>query len=208
MAEDIIAEMQKPGLILLAAGKTYQTEIYPIVDKFFQENPEKINVGAKFSPVDERVTDDPSLRFSNSIAAALPSVADKIYQIDPEQPKAFDDFVKAGGGPRIIYFGLGVDPKRAHVAFIGEESLNATTEIVNLSEIEQPNDQVTKALTIGTDIFDLANLTAIRVVVSGAEKAESLKQGLEDPKTGLGYVVAKYPEKLEIFADAEAASEL
>lgn len=63
-----------------------------------------------------------------------------------------------------------------------------------------------EAVTIGTDILEHPNLEKIYVVISGEDKALSLKNAFIDITTGLGYVIAKHSDKLTIFADAKALS--
>ncbi len=206
VALQMIDEFQKSGLILLSAGKTFEAEIYPRVNNFFKSHKKKIHPNLILSLVDERITDYEDYLFATSVDKALSSLHDKFRTIDINDPKAFDTFIKGGGGPKTIYFGLGLDPTRAHVAFIGEEYINSTTTRISLSDSERPIEEITQAITVGADIFKSDNLENIYVVAIGKEKSESLKAAFNDVDTGLGYLIEHYPEKLSILCDSEAAS--
>lgn len=220
---DMIQEFSKPGLVLLPAGRTFETEIYPMLNEHYQKeslgnelNPEaeklvldrtaQVHNELRLTSVDERLTEDPEFLFGESIKKALSNLADKFTPINPQDLEGFDRFIKAKGGPRLIYFGLGSDPSRAHVAYIGEDFVNSTTAIIQLSEAAIPNPKIDQALTIGTDIFDCENLEAIRVVVIGESKAESLLASFNDADTGLGFLLANHAHKLSLYCDQDSLS--
>ena len=206
VSKELIEEFQKPGFILLPAGRTFETEIYPMVEEYFSKHPDKINPKLKLSHLDERITDKKEYLFSEGIKNALPSLQDNFNAIDPCDLVAFEKLLKENGGPSLIYLGLGSDSSRAHVAYIGEEYINERTAKVILSEAIRPEPSVSQALTIGMDVFEAENLESIRVVAIGEEKAESLKAGFSNVNTGLGALLDKYSSKCTILADSGAAS--
>ena len=104
----------------------------------------------------------------------------------------------------MIFAGLGPDPGTAHIAFIGEDFINSSTAIVNLSEKARETYNCSTAITIGTDIFRSANLEKIIIVAKGTDKSSSLKAGFQDPDTGLGYIIKHHKNKVQIFADQGA----
>jgi 6-phosphogluconolactonase/glucosamine-6-phosphate isomerase/deaminase len=224
VATELINEFQKPGLILLPVGKTFESSIYPIVNKYFAYEEYKVidteNQDTRYnskhkqvhsqlwlSHLDELVNDKKT-SFSTKLISSLPSVVDQLqerfYVIDIDDMTRYDLFIKRGGGPRIIVLGLGADPEIAHVAFIGEEFINTTTAKVELSDPLKDSQGAKFALTIGTDIFRSSNLERIIVVVKGASKAESLAQAFSNPDTGLGYLINNHLDKLIIYADDSA----
>lgn len=226
VASILIAEFQKPGLILLPVGSTFEKGIYPLVneyfnyeeyelrnvsnqDQVFKEKHHQVNPGLLLSHLDELV-DEKKTRFSDLLRSSLKTVIDQLgenfYPIDIEKMDDFDRFIKRGGGPRVIVLGLGADPEIAHVAFIGEEFINSVTAEVELSESLAKNLNCKKAITIGTDIFDLNNLEKIILVVKGADKAESLAAAFDNSDTGLGFLIENHLNKLEIYADEPAMS--
>ena len=116
--------------------------------------------------------------------------------------------MQLNGGPKMIIFGLGADPIYSHVAFIGEEYVNATARVISLSEPVAIKHQCHQAYTIGVDIFNAPNLQKIVVVAKGAEKVDSIKRAFEDDDTGLGYLIKHHSDKLRIFIDHEIAQAL
>lgn len=227
VAELLINEFQKPGLILLPVGSTFEQGIYPKVNEYFKyeeielrdtENQDPIfnekhhlvSKDLKLTHLDE-VIDKDSDKFATALKNSLPNVISQVkenfYEIDTEDVDAFDKFIKLGGGPRLIVFGLGSDPEIAHVAFIGEEFINSTTAQVKLSETLAKKLKSESAITIGTDIFKSANLERIIVVAKGKNKAKSLANAFNDPDTGLGYIIKNYSEKLKIYADHTALAD-
>jgi len=202
VAQELIAEFKKPGFILLPAGKTFEMEIYPMIEEYFSKNPSEINGDLIVSHLDERITDKKEYLFSEGIKKALPSLSSKFISIDPQDLGAFDKLLKRNGGPRLIYFGLGSDPSRAHIAYIGEEYINETTAKIKLSESMRPEPGITHALTMGTDLFNSENLEAIRVVVIGLKKRESLQAGFNDVNTGLGFLLENHSAKTTLYKDS------
>jgi len=218
IAELIITEMQQPGLILLPVGNTFENRIYNLVNKHFaleidnlKTLHQKVNAKLRLSHLDELIDGD-AQRFSKKLRFALANIieqiADNFYAFDVDDIDAFDKFIKADGGPRVIFLGLGKDPENAHVAFIGEEYLNSDTAIVNLAPSTAEALKCKQGLTIGTDIFKSSNLEKIIVVASGKSKSEALESAFHDPDTGLGYLIAHHSSKLSIYADYEALSQI
>lgn len=203
----LIQEFQKPGLILLPTGKTFESQIYPRVNQFFSKNLSKINNDLKISHLDELV-DEHQSRFSSALQKELGFIINQIgsrfFPINIKQPETFNEFIKINEGPRLIFLGLGSDPENAHIAFIGEEYINSETSIVRLSSSMEKEFNCTHGLTIGTNIFENPNLEEIIVVVKGKSKSKSLKSALEDEETGLGYLIKNYSKKLVIYADEAA----
>lgn len=220
-----IEEFLKPGLILLPVGKTFETGIYPLIDKHFQaetllsrdlhdSNEELVKAKQQYinpelylSHIDELINNEKNT-FANRLRNSLPNVIsqanERFYAIDINSYEDFDRFVKIQGGPRLILMGLGEDDSTAHVAFIGEEFINTTTTMVNLSEKTSNSLKCSAAVTIGTDIFKFPSIEGLIVVAKGRSKAESLKAAFEGPDTGLGYLINNHRNKLKIYADREA----
>ena len=225
VAMELIKEFQKPGLILLPVGSTFEKGIYPIVNEYFSyeeyelrdtknqdlvyaQKHKQVHPELKLSHLDELITEENKTIFSSVIRKSLKSVIDQVaenfYGIDVEDILSFDRFVSRGGGPRVIVLGLGGDPEIAHVAFIAEEFLNTTTAKVKLSAAVAKDHRCEEAITIGTDIFKSGQLKRIILAVKGESKAAALAAAFKDPDTGLGYLIKNYPDKLEIFADEAA----
>lgn len=216
IATKLIEDFKKPGLVILPSGNSFEQTIYPLVNEhyiFRKENELdlEINPELKITHLDELIPDneeDEIKLFSTAILDSMPelfsNLAEEFLSIKPAQSFVFDKLIKSNGGARSIYCGLGSDPELAHIAFIGEEYINTTTTVVTLSEAMQEVHACSKALTLGTDAFALNNLEEIVVVARGPAKARSLVAGMEDPDTGLGYLVKNHLDKLSIYTDHEA----
>jgi 6-phosphogluconolactonase/glucosamine-6-phosphate isomerase/deaminase len=218
LAAILIQEFSKAGLILLPVGTTFEKSIYPLVNKHFQERfndiekalLSEINIhkDLKISQVDELIAPKNFESFGSRLRKSLSTVVEYIgegfFQMDIDDFKTFDSFIKSVGGPRLMFLGIGSDPSRTHVAYIGEEYLNRESSIIELSKEEKLKQKVAKAISIGTDIFQAPSLESIIVVAKGLDKAEALKAAFEDEDTGLGYLIKHHPDKLKIYADAEA----
>jgi hypothetical protein len=219
----MIQEFQKPGLILLPVGKTFEDGIYPLVNDYFNferiqsrdlsssQDTEilknhQINPELKLSHLDELIAGNMifSDNLKQSLSAPIKQCGNKFYPIDTNDLTAFDKFIKSEQGPRLILAGLGPDPSTAHVAFIGEDFINTSTTIVNLSSKAQETYDCTTAVTIGTDIFKSPNLEKIIIVAKGPDKSHSLQAGFQDPDTGLGHIIKHHKNKIQIFADQGA----
>ena len=137
----------------------------------------------------------------STLAEPIKQCGNNFYAIDVNNPEGFDRFIKSGSGPRVIFAGLGPDPGTAHIAFIGEDFINSSTAIVNLSQKAKETYNCQTAITIGTDIFRSAKLEKIVIVAKGEDKALSLQAGFQDPDTGLGYIIKHHKNKIQIFAD-------
>jgi 6-phosphogluconolactonase/glucosamine-6-phosphate isomerase/deaminase len=226
--EDFVAnllfeEFLQPGLILLPSGNTFEESIYPKVNDFFAETQfqafnvatqetktkeikKQVHPQLKLSHLDELVTENNSKPFAEAIQKKLFNICKNNFtEIDTKRLEDFDEFLKSNG-PRVIVAGLGQDAQNAHFAFIGEEFINSETCKINLSQEMQAKHHCQEAVTIGTDILEHPNLEKIYVVISGEDKALSLKNAFADDTTGLGYVIAKHSDKLTIFADAKSLS--
>ena len=217
IAYQLIEEFQKEGLILLAAGNTFEKSIYSLVNKYFfdDQNKAKIHSGLRLSHIDEVISNKAQGKFSTNIKAALvnldsPSfnVEENFYSIDTREPEAFDRFIKSQKGPRLIYMGLGSNPDIAHVAYIGEEYINSCTTKVKLSSHEAQKQQCSEAISIGTDIFEYPSIEELRIIVQGYNKAESLKAAFQNPDTGLGYLLEEHFNKVKIYCDHAALSSI
>lgn len=219
----MIAEFQKPGLILLPLGKTFEDGIYPLVNDHFatekirtqnlndQEElliakDHKVHSNLRLSHLDELI--DGNIVFAETLRtnleAPIKQCGENFYPINVNDIDGFDRFIKAGSGPRVIFAGLGPDPGTAHIAFIGEDFINSSTTIVNLSTKAQESYACTTAVSIGTDIFRSGKLEQIIIVAKGADKAESIRAGFRDPDAGLGYLIKHHRDKLRIYADRAA----
>ncbi len=213
IADLMITEFQKPGLILLPVGNTFEAAdlynpgIYPTVNNYFQER--KPHPELKLSHLDELI-DAKRTSFSSRLRENLPDLInqmdDRFYAIDIDDIESFNRFVKQSGGPRLIFAGLGTDPNTAHIAFIGEDYINTVTAEVELSSMAATDHNCSRAVTIGTDIFAYNNLESIIVVAKGGSKADPLQAAFSDPDTGLGYLIQHHPDKLKIYTDHQVVS--
>lgn len=222
IASILIEEFQKPGLVILPVGSTFESRIYKLVNEFFSSS-ESLSIDLKTGD-DTYIKQDrkthPDLRlthldelidapnsFADDLKNALPEVMKQVgenfYAINTQELADFDRFWKLRGGPKTIFLGLGADPATAHIAFIGEEYVNNSTAVIELSPLAAKKHDTYQAATIGTDIFESANLEKIIVVAYGKEKAESLKAAFENPDTGLGYLIENHSEKLNIYLDKD-----
>ena len=227
IAELMITELQKPGLILLPVGNTFEAAdvynpgIYPQVNAYFKltenifyddQNNEAVQKPQRHKPHPElklshldELINEKKTSFSSRLRENLPDLLDQLddsfYAIDIQSVDDFDRFVKRCGGPRIIFAGLGTDPSTAHIAFIGEDYINTTTAVVELSSMAALEHNCSRAVTIGTDIFSYAGLEAIIVVAKGGSKADPLEAAFADADTGLGYLIKHHSEKLKIYTD-------
>ena len=220
VASMMIDEFQKPGLILLPLGKTFEEGIYPLVNEHFSyerinardlinsqdtviQKSHSIHPELKLSHLDELIEGNVifSETLRSTLAEPIKQCGNNFYAIDVNNPEGFDRFIKSGSGPRVIFAGLGPDPGTAHIAFIGEDFINSSTAIVNLSQKAKETYNCQTAITIGTDIFRSAKLEKIIIVAKGEDKALSLQAGFQDPDTGLGYIIKHHKNKIQIFAD-------
>ncbi len=227
IADLMIQELLKPGLILLPVGNTFEAAdhynpgIYPLVNKYFKLSEDSYydprtneNVSKrehhqphpelKISHLDELLDGRLhtfSLRLKNNLPDLINQLGDRFYAMDVNQIERFDRFIKQSNGPRMIFAGLGTDPSTAHIAFIGEDYINTATAEVELSPMAATEHRCAKAVTIGTDIFKYANLESIIVVAKGESKSDPLEAALEDPDTGLGYLIKHHADKLKIYTD-------
>ncbi len=232
IADLMITEFQKPGLILLPVGNTFEAAdlynpgIYPSVNNYFKlannifyddKNHEAIEKSQRSKPHSElkishldELIDAKKTTFSSRLKENLPDLieqlGDRFYAIDIANIDKFDRFVKQCGGPRIIFAGLGTDPSTAHIAFIGEDYINTATAEVELSTMAAADHNCSRAVTIGTDIFTYANLESIIVVAKGESKTDPLQAALTDPDTGLGYLIQHHSDKLRIYTDHQVVS--
>lgn len=227
IVELMITEFQKPGLVLLPVGNTFEAAdlynpgIYPKVNDYFklventfydandneainQQQRHKPHPGLKISHLDELI-DNRRTTFSSRLKQNLPDLIDQLedsfYAINIDDIEGFNRFVKQCGGPRVIFAGLGTDPSTAHVAFIGEDYINTTTAVVELSSMASLEHNCSRAVTIGTDIFNYASLESIIVVAKGESKTDPLQAAFSDADTGLGYLIKHHANKLKIYTD-------
>ena len=203
LVSELLLDISKPGLLLLPVGATYEEKIYPKLNQVLDGESERINTQLYISHLDELIS-SPKL-FSDilkeNLANLIDPIKDRFYPIDIEKPADFERFIHQRGGARAIYLGLGADPSTAHVAFIGEEYINREITIVDLGESSAQKLGVKQALTIGTDVFNSSSLERIVITISGEGKSEAFKAALENPDTGLGFLLKNHLEKLHIFCD-------
>ena len=203
LVSELLLDISKPGLVLLPVGATYEERIYPKLNQLLDGESERINMSLYVSHLDELI-EAPKLfseTLKENLANLIDPIKDRFYAIDVENPAEFERFIHQRGGARAIYLGLGADPSTAHVAFIGEEYINREISIVELGESSATKLGVEKALTIGTDVFNSSSLEKIVITISGAQKSEAFKAALENPDTGLGFLIKNHLEKLNIFCD-------
>lgn len=231
IASLLIEEMQKPGLILLPVGNTFEASsnqspgIYPLVNQYFasgenqlynsgeaiyKKQNHQVHPELKLSHLDELV--DSSSSFASRLQEQLSNVVkqckNNFFAIDTNNIESFEQFMKRARGPRLIVLGLGANPATAHVAFMGEEFINSAIEEIKLSkELAQAHGTET-AITIGSDIFRSPALESIILVAKGRNKAKALAAAFKDPDTGLGYLIKHHADKLKIYTGPDAIFEL
>ena len=190
----------------MPTGATFENKIYPLVNQYYEGKTELLHPELYLTHLDELITEDESKLFAKAIESKLSNIVealgDRFHPITISHAaykakdykktiQEYDRFVRQHQGPRLIYAGLGPDPKRAHIAFIGEEFINTTTEVIKLSREQKSKTSIEQAITVGTEIFASANLEEVRVVAIGENKTPSLKAGFEDPDTGLGWLISQ-----------------
>lgn len=221
LVTELLADIAQPGLLLLPVGATYEEVIYSKLNEELYAKDDLIHPKLFVSHLDELILETPKLEekqqqqnssliktptlFSEILKNSLPNLIDKLderfYSIDPNHPEDFERFIHQRGGARVIYLGLGADPSTAHVAFIGEDYINREISIVELAELSSSKLGVKQAVTIGTDVFKTPSLTKIVITIIGEEKTEAFKAAMENPDTGLGYLLNNHLENLHIFCD-------
>ncbi|MCH2226955.1 MAG: hypothetical protein MK033_04200 [Candidatus Caenarcaniphilales bacterium] len=214
----LVEDISKPGLVILPVGGTYEAGIYPRLNQELLEREDIIHPELYLSHLDELIIEESSngektsiKSFSETLEASLsnlcPKLGDRFYKIDTEDLNSFQHFINIRAGARAIYLGLGENPESAHVAFIGEEYVNREIVEVELTESCAEKLGVTKAVTVGTDIFSSAGLERIVLTISGAHKVASFMAAIENIDTGLGYLLEHHLDKLGIYCDHEFAAE-
>jgi len=232
IASRLIAELQKPGLVLLPVGNTFvkasqaSPGIYPLVNDYFTEGENRlygsneepvlykeqhhqVHPGLHLSHLDELVAG--KISFASQLKSQLPDVISQcpsFYEIDTGDIESFEKYIRMAAGPRFILLGLGADANAAHVAFMGEEYINSSIDVIKLSDKLATEHGTQEAVTIGSDIFRMASVESIIVVVKGRSKAKSLAAAFADPDTGLGYLIKYCSSKLRIYTDRDAVFEL
>ena len=219
LVTELLADIAQPGLLLLPVGATYEEVIYSKLNEELYAKDDLIHPKLFVSHLDEIILEtseleeeekNPSLikkttLFSEILKNSLPNLIDKLgerfYSINTDHPEDFERFIHQRGGARVIYLGLGADPSTAHVAFIGEDYINREISTVELAELSSSKLGVKQAVTIGTDVFKTPSLTKIVITIIGEEKAEAFKAAMENPDTGLGYLLNNHLENLHIFCD-------
>ncbi|MDD9898356.1 MAG: hypothetical protein OXU45_05070 [Candidatus Melainabacteria bacterium] len=223
IANLLIEEMQKPGLVMLPVGKTFEDGIYPQVNHYFSEDENRlrdekdgsdiyreqhyqVHPQLSLTHLDELI--DAKTSFGDRLASELKELVnqcgDRFYKINPDDIPNFERFIRSARGPRLIVLGLGADPNTAHVAFIGEDYINSSIDRVELTEALAAEHGCKQAVTIGTDIFRMPSIEAIIVVAKGKNKAKALAAAFDDPDTGLGYLIKYHADKLKIYTDQDA----
>jgi 6-phosphogluconolactonase/glucosamine-6-phosphate isomerase/deaminase len=212
---ELLSDIAQPGLLLLPVGATYEQGIYRKLNEELYSKEDLIHPQLFISHLDELVIETseeessgiikkPTL-FSETLKNSLPNLLGKIkerfYPINTNHPEDFERFIHQRGGARVIYLGLGADPSTAHVAFIGEDYINREISRVELAELSSNKLGVKQAVTIGTDVFNTSSLAKIVITITGEEKTEAFKAAMENPDTGLGYLLNNHLENLHIFCD-------
>ncbi|MFM7457811.1 MAG: hypothetical protein ACKO3R_04015 [bacterium] len=224
LVTELLADIAQPGLLLLPVGATYEEVIYSKLNEELYAKDDLINPNLFVSHLDEIILENAEIEvrqqcheeqdsslvktptlFSEILKSSLPNLVDKLgerfYSIDTRHPEDFERFIHQRGGARAIYLGLGEDPSTAHVAFIGEDYINREISTVELAELSSSKLGVKQAVTIGTDVFKTPSLTKIVITITGEEKTEAFKAAMENPDTGLGYLLSNHLEILHIFCD-------
>lgn len=216
LVTELLADIAQPGLLLLPVGATYEEGIYSKLNEELYNKDDLIHPNLFVSHLDELILETSEVEeasslikkptlFSEILKNSLPNLVDKLgerfYSIDPNHPEDFERFIHQRGGARVIYLGLGADPSTAHVAFIGEDYINREISTVELAELSSSKLGVKQAVTIGTDVFKTPSLTKIVITITGEEKTEAFKAAMENPDTGLGYLLSNHLENLHIFCD-------
>jgi 6-phosphogluconolactonase/glucosamine-6-phosphate isomerase/deaminase len=219
LVTELLADIAQPGLLLLPVGATYEEGIYSKLNEELYAKDDLIHPKLVVSHLDELILETSELEeeeknsslikkttlFSEILKNSLPNLIDKLgerfYAINTRHPEDFERFIHQRGGARVIYLGLGADPSTAHVAFIGEDYINREISTVELAELSSSKLGVKQAVTIGTDVFNTPSLTKIVITIIGEEKTEAFKAAMENPDTGLGYLLNNHLENLHIFCD-------
>jgi 6-phosphogluconolactonase/glucosamine-6-phosphate isomerase/deaminase len=219
LVTELLSDIAQPGLLLLPVGATYEEGIYSKLNEELYAKDDLIHPKLVVSHLDELILETSGVAeeeknsslikkttlFSEILKNSLPNLIDKLgerfYSIDTKHPEDFERFIHQRGGARVIYLGLGADPSTAHVAFIGEDYINREISTVELAELSSSKLGVKQAVTIGTDVFKTPSLTKIVITIIGEEKTEAFKAAMENPDTGLGYLLSNHLESLHIFCD-------
>ncbi|MEB3316109.1 MAG: hypothetical protein VKK32_07860 [Candidatus Melainabacteria bacterium] len=219
LVTELLADIAQPGLLLLPVGATYEEVIYSKLNEELYAKDDLIHPKLFVSHLDEIILETSELEeeeknssliknptlFSEILKNSLPNLIDKLgerfYSINTDHPEDFERFIHQRGGARVIYLGLGADPSTAHIAFIGEDYINREISTVELAELSSSKLGVKQAVTIGTDVFNTSSLTKIVITIIGEEKTEAFKAAMENPDTGLGYLLNNHLENLHIFCD-------
>lgn len=238
VANCLIMEAQKPGLIVLPSDSTHGDEagkplgdIYRRVNEYFMDPTHVLTIQANFTHMDElNLTSQP---FGTNILTWLDNLMRidtnpyRFYQIDPSHFRKYKN--KLQQGPRIIFGGIGAQCP-PHLAYIGENLdkngkpiLNLDPAKVTLREEEAERRKTTEAYTMGLNSFRKTTnpkLETIILTAKGGRKAEAIHYALREAfldqtpegQSACGQVIkgslAQNGPKLELNLDQEAWSKV
>lgn len=206
VANQIAAEMQKPGLMILPADSTHGDEpkkkpgeIYSLINEKITSSGLNIHDGLfvthmdelDFNSKNEHWGDREQKGFADSLKGWLPNLmsslrGERFYAFDTEYLKGYDDFISKQGGPRVIVGGVGADTP-PHIAYIAEHKgddgkplINKGTFQVTLRPSESKRRGVDHAVTMGMGLFDADSLEKVIIDAKGEHKAAAILYALND----------------------------
>ncbi len=224
VAQQLIPEFKKPGLIILPADSTHghetgrpDGEIYKFVNQHFATNQPhaKLRVTHMDELGSKQVKDSTVIpeRFSDKIKQWLPNITGTIHErflpINPNDLTAYKTFVESSGGARVIVGGVGKDVP-PHIAYIGEATnlqgkpvINNVPASIKLRDGEAERRGVTHAVTMGMSFFNSENLEKVVITAKGEPKAKAvlyaLRDGLlndaPDGKSAFGKLIRKFAKQ-------------
>ncbi|HEX5873408.1 MAG TPA: 6-phosphogluconolactonase [Pyrinomonadaceae bacterium] len=195
--------------VALSGGSTPKALYELLVDQFFDQIP-WANIHFYWS--DERHVPpdhpDSNYRMANqAMLSRVPVSPANVHRVISEKPAAdaardYEDTIKEiGGNPRLdlILLGLGADGHTASI-FPGSEVLDETERLVAAPWVQKLNAyRITMTLPL------LNNGASVVFLVSGAEKAQIVKEVLEGPEKYPAQAVKPHNGELIWMLDQDAA---
>ena len=208
-AEHFVALAQQDRFTVALSGGSTPKILYQLLAEEFREQVPWPNTHFFWSDERHVPPDHPDSNFRRAHEAMLsrvPVPESNVHRIHGENPnaqQAADDYEKTLV-PRLdlILLGLGTDGHTASI-FPGSEVLHETKRLVAAPWVEKLNAyRITMTLPL------LNNGASIMFLVSGAEKAQIVKEVLEGPKKYPAQFVQPTNGELLWMLDKEAASQI
>jgi len=208
-AEHFVALAQKDGFTVALSGGSTPKMLYQMLAEEFREQVPWSSTHFFWSDERHVPPDHPDSNYRMAHEALLshvPVPANNVHRVHSENPSAQE----AAGEyeqtivPRIdlILLGLGTDGHTASI-FPGSDVLHETKRLVAAPWVEKLNTyRITMTLPL------LNNGASIVFLVSGAEKAEIVRQVLEGPKKYPAQFVQPVNGELLWMLDRDAASQI